>query len=243
MRKRSIEEVERSESLTAHAQIILGAMDTIHHFVLQRFSDDPDVLTLQHLGIRLFNGLAVAVNSATTGYYQACTAQLRDILETSFLMDLFGRDRAAITEWRTLDKKAKWKKFSPVRVRTELDRLDGFTSLKRAAAYELLNDLGAHPSTLGFQMTQAGEHGAHCGPFFEASKFDASWAELAKLALQAAGSFSLLFEAESLRDGAVKIEFLETHSKWLERFFGVTHDQQAIAKLRAAFQLRVESDK
>lgn len=107
LRQKSVEAIESSEVLGCHAAVIKASMDVVHHFIMQRVSNDQDVLTVQHLGIRLFNGIAVALNSALTGYYQASAGQQRDLLETSFLLDLFGRDQALVSAWRTLDKKGR----------------------------------------------------------------------------------------------------------------------------------------
>lgn len=232
LRARSIEAIETSDALSSHADLIKATLDVIHHFILGRLSEEQDVLTVQHLGIRLFNGIAVAMNSAVTGYYQASAGQQRDLLETTSLVDLFSRDRSLIALWRTLDKKGRWARFKPVKVRTELDALDGFNSLKRAAAYELLSDLAGHPSVVGFQMLQAGEHGAHCGPFFEVTAMDAVLSELAKLALQAGSAFSGFFEPKNNTDLVIKLDFLEARGKWLERFFATPFDQGEIDELR-----------
>lgn len=242
LRARSMEAIEASDALKAHAELVKSAMDLIHHFIRGRVSEDQNVLTIQHLGIRLFNSIAVALNSAMTGYYQASAGQQRDLLETTFLLDLFSRDRSLIEQWRTLDSKARWAKFRPAKVRTELDELDGFTSRKRASAYELLSDLAGHPSVVGFQMLQAGEHGAHCGPFFELTAMDAVVSELAKLAFQAASTFTVFFDATSASDSTVKIDFLEVRGRWLERFFETPFDQTQIDEMRAVLNNKGSGD-
>ncbi len=234
LRQKSAEAIEASEVLGCHAAIIKASMDVIHHFILERVSDDQDVLTVQHLGIRAFNGIAVALNNALTGYYQASAGQQRDLLETSFLLDLFGRDRTLISAWRTLDKKERWARFKPVKVRTELDEQDGFTEKKRAAHYELLSDLAGHPSTVGFAMLQAGDLGAHCGPFFEETAMSATLSELAKLALQAGGVFASLFKSQSNQDSLALLDFREAQAKWLERFYDKPFDQARFDALRSS---------
>lgn len=234
LRQKSADAIEASEVLGCHAAIIKASMDVIHYFILERVSDNQDVLTVQHLGIRAFNGIAVALNNVLTGYYQASAGQQRDLLETSFLLDLFGRDRLSISAWRTLAKKERWARFKPVEVRRKLDDLDGFTEKKRAAHYNLLTDLAGHPSTIGFVMLQAGDLGAHCGPFFDEKVMSATLSELAKLALQAGDVFVLLFESERPEDSLAKLDFQEARARWLNRFYDKPFDQAQFEALRCS---------
>lgn len=232
LRQKSTEAIEASDVLGCHAAVIKAAMDVIHHFILERVSDDQDVLTVQHLGIRAFNGIAVALNNLLIGYYQASAGQQRDLLETSFLLDLFGRDRSLISEWRTLEGRKRKEKFDPVAVRTKLDALDGFDGMKRAAHYKLLSNLGSHPSMGGFEMLKAGDLGAHCGPFFEQTAMSATLSELAKLAVQAGHVFAGLFKAESNADSLALLDFREAQARWLSQFFEKPFDQAHFDSLR-----------
>jgi hypothetical protein len=44
-------------------------------------------LTLQYLGIRLFNAAGASIKLAFSGYYQKAFDQERDVIETYFLVD------------------------------------------------------------------------------------------------------------------------------------------------------------
>ena len=55
-------------------------------------TDDPYLLSVQFMGLRMFNGFASALNLFTSGYYQKSAMIVRDLLETSWLIDLFRLD-------------------------------------------------------------------------------------------------------------------------------------------------------
>jgi hypothetical protein len=61
-------------------------MDCIDYFVRFFEASNKDQLTIQLLGIRLFNGAASALQ-LLAGYYQISGVNQRDLLETAFLID------------------------------------------------------------------------------------------------------------------------------------------------------------
>src|SRR3546814_7557641 len=83
---------------------------------------DTDQLTLGNLGIRCFNSLAACLKLALSGYYQAATLHIRDLLEVAFLLDHFSTNPALVTEWRTLPERDRERKFSALAIRQALDR-------------------------------------------------------------------------------------------------------------------------
>jgi len=61
-----------------------------------------------------------------------------------------------------------------MKIRIALDDRDGYTERKREAAYQLLCQLGSHPTLPAFQMLQAkGSNLVIVGPFFEPASLDA----------------------------------------------------------------------
>ena len=64
-------------------------MDLIDYFCRQYKHRKQDELTVQLLGIRLFNASASALKLLLSGYYQTAALQERDLLEMAFLLDLF----------------------------------------------------------------------------------------------------------------------------------------------------------
>src|SRR3546814_13707822 len=80
---------------------------------------DTDQLTLGNLGIRCFNSLAACLKLALSGYYQAATLHIRDLLEVAFLLDHFSTNPALVTEWRTLPERDRERRSEERRVGKE----------------------------------------------------------------------------------------------------------------------------
>jgi len=226
VREKSIEAITAAADLSLHVRAIESSMDLIDYFVRHYTREDDDQLTIQLLGIRLFNGTASALKLLLSGYYQTSAQIQRDLLETIFLLDYFKSDRTLISVWRSADKRVRTTQFAPVHVRTALDERDGFTERKRKAAYDLLSELAAHPSHMGFRMLTPIPGGdAHCGPFFEVTAMKAVLSELAKHLVQAAQVFTLFFDMRNRSDCAVKIIFMEAQGLWMEKFFNLPFDR------------------
>lgn len=234
VRGKSIEAIEGSEDLLAHAGLIEASMDLIDHFNRKHVARDDDTLTIQLLGIRLFNATASAMKLLLSGYYQTSALQQRDLLETIFLLGYFTTDMTLIAKWRASDERTRRKDFAPAAVRKALDQRDGFTERKRDKAYKLLCELAVHPTYAGFRMlTPIPGGNAHCGPFFEFTAFKAVYEELAKHALQAGVAFTRFFEAARHEDYVAKIHFMEVQGRWVERFYKQPFDQVKIDEMRA----------
>jgi hypothetical protein len=85
IRAQSLDVLAQAPNLLDHAAIIEHWMDVILFFATQYDTNDEDELTLQRLGIRLFNTSACALSLALSGFYQNAALQMRDLLETGFL--------------------------------------------------------------------------------------------------------------------------------------------------------------
>ena len=156
--------IEANDLLLRHFSAIEASMTLVDHFARGYTQSDEDELTIQLLGLRLFNSTAGAVQCLMAGYYQNSVMLQRDILELSFLFDYFGTNRRRIAEWRACSESERNKKFSAFQIRTALDDRDGFTKRKRAEHYALCASLermqlfraskcfGRHPA----QMRTAG---------------------------------------------------------------------------------------
>lgn len=124
-----------------------------------------DELTIQLLGIRLFNAGTSALTLMLAGYYQNSVMLLRDVLETRFLIDYFAIDPAKIRKWRASNEKERNREFGPVKVRQALDYQDKAEGGKRAQIYKLMCKYGTHPTYEGFRLVTPGGLG-EIGPFF-----------------------------------------------------------------------------
>jgi len=115
--------------LQLHLAVTEGAMELAD--ALRQFAtSDENLKVVQMLGMRTFNAFGASLKLMLSGYHQNSALVLRDLLETAFLLDLFGGDRSLIERWRLSDKKARMKDFSPVKVREALDSRDGSSHQK-----------------------------------------------------------------------------------------------------------------
>jgi hypothetical protein len=131
--------VDADPRLALHLNVVEHAMDLAD--MLRQFpTDDEDMKVIKILGMRLFNAFGACVKLALSGYGQNSALVMRDILETTFLINLFQGDRGAISRWRFADKKKRMRQFSPIRVRETLDKRDGLSGKKRAELYELFSE-------------------------------------------------------------------------------------------------------
>jgi hypothetical protein len=62
-------------------------MNAIYAFTHDHAHGSENELTLQYLGIRLFNAAGASLKLALSGYYQKAFDQVRDVIETYFLVD------------------------------------------------------------------------------------------------------------------------------------------------------------
>ncbi len=233
-RKKSIQSITADKDLSDHLQMIEHAMDIINIFIMQHVHTSKDELTIQCLGIRLFNDLSSSIKLLFSGYYQTATVMLRDVLETVFLLDYLKSNTELITTWAACSEEERLKSFSPVKIRIALDDRDGLTTRKREEAYKLLCRLAAHPSPEGFRMlTPIAGGDAHCGPFFEFTALKAVLSEMAKLAIQAGNQFALFFPKNTNATRGISLDFMEKQGKWCERFYNRPYDPKPIDDIRA----------
>jgi len=224
--------IEASEDLSLHARMIERAMNMLDHIAQRRAHADEDELLLQMLAARLFNSGASSMKLLMGGYYQSTVMVMRDILETTFLLDYFHSNRDQIAVWRACDEKRRNREFGAMKIRLALDDRDGYTERRREAAYNLLCQLGTHPTYTGFQMLQArGAGKVIVGPFFEPASLDAVLSELAKTIVQA-GAQTRHADKLSLEDYRLSLDYLTTQGDWSDRFFGSKVDRARIAEIR-----------
>lgn len=235
------EEQVRAESLRRlavdaecrqHAKVVEQGQDLLFTLIHAEPHSDDDDLAIRMLGIRAFNSCAACLKLMLSGYYQAATAQMRDILETAFLLDYFLTDRSLIAEWRSSDKKIRVTKFGPGAIRKALDDRDGFTERKREAAYNLLCELGTHPTNKGFQMLLIDGVNVHCGPFLENTALKAVLAELAKTHIQAVLIFQRFIEWRTVEVAEAKIDFMEAQGLWFHEICGQPLNTELLLQLR-----------
>jgi hypothetical protein len=183
LRLQALKLIAGDKRLSMHIAIVEAAMDMIDIY-RQTGSEDEDDKVVQLLGFRIFNDFASSIKLSLSGYSQTAAMILRDVLETTFLVDRFSTDRSAIHRWRNASIKDREREFSPMKVREFLDRRDGFDGQKRKAAYKLFSSLAAHPTMDSFAMLRPIGKDAHLGPFVEEATLEAVISEMGKLAIQ-----------------------------------------------------------
>lgn len=239
LRAESLRRIGELPDLAAHLLIIERAMDLIFALLPSTAVTDEDELHLGNLGIRCFNALASSLKLMLGGYYQASALHIRDLLETTFLIDYFSTDPTLVTRWRKMSDRDRKIAFKPITVRDALDKRDGFTTRKRKEAYELLCKLAGHATPEGAVMLAPDPSigTVHCGPFLETTALDAVLSEAAKTAVQAAQAFRHVLKGDGLDAHAARIDFMHEEAAWLKRFFNQEPDEGKLAELRELLML------
>ena len=219
LRHKALNVLKHNNNLEQHLIVVEAAMDIADAF-RQFDTDDEDLKVLQVLGMRTFNAFGASLKLTLSGYHQNSALVMRDVLETVFLVDLFSRDHSMIQEWRFANRKTIQQKFSPVKVREKLDKLDGFTAQKRKERYQLFSELAGHPTMKSAWMMRPDKNGdAVIGPFMEASSLEAVVSEMGQLAIQIGDKLIKFFPRDWDLGTYARAEFIGKKLKWFETFF------------------------
>ena len=212
-------EINSEPHLKDQLIIVQESLNLIFDLTKSYKKQNDDELTIQFLGIRLFNSIVVSIKLLLSGYYQASAAIQRDILETGFLLDYFLSYPIKIEEWKNSSNEQRKKKFKPVDIRIALDKRDEFKEQKRMKAYQLLCELAAHPTAEGFKMVSPTGLG-EVGPFFDKKYLEATIEELSvKVPL-----FAIIYLShfKNLPEEFLKprTDYLHHLKKWAQKYLG-----------------------
>ena len=166
IRTNSILQVNSDPVLKSHLEIVYKSLDLIFILSISYKNQTEDELTIQYLGIRLFNSIISSIKLLLTGYYQGSVIFQRDILEVGFLLDYFLIYPEAISDWKNSSADDRFRKYRPSKIRKALDRRDGFADEKRTKKYRVMCEYGAHATYPGFIMV-APKKLVNIGPFFD----------------------------------------------------------------------------
>jgi hypothetical protein len=221
LRAQSLAAIWNDAELTDHWKLIAEAMNVIYAFAHDHQHQSDDELTLQFIGIRLFNAAGASVKLGLSGYYQKAFDQIRDILETYFLADYLTTYREKIGTWKLADKKTRIAHFGPGKIRTALDKRDGYTSGQRHKIYDLLSEHASHASYPGFGLVVQSGLG-QVGPFFDQAKLRAFLEELAKRLGHAAIILLSHSEGEDPKLDIARKHYFKVFWAWAPKYLGVT---------------------
>ena len=220
IRVKSLLYINSESDLKEHMGILQDSLNMIHDLIIPYDSATDDELTIQFLGIRMFNSITCALKLLLSGYYQNSFALQRDILETGFLLDFFSSNPAKISEWKSCNNKDRYTKFKPKVIRDALDMRDGFITKKREEIYRMMCEHASHPSYTGIKLVSPSGR-ARIGAFIDQVFLKAALEELAIRVPH----FSLVFlkhfknlPQEFLRP---QYEFLEKVKIWSVKYYKV----------------------
>jgi len=168
--------------LIDHVDLISAYMDCVEA-TRKSLSKTDRHYALGGLFLRTFDSMGHALRAAMSGNYTGCVMYVRDLIETQFLLSYLIDDDARPLEWLRSDTKALKTKFKPVHIREALDARDGFLKKRRAKHYDLLSNLGAHPTPHSFEMKLDGTRKLNSGPFKQAELLDECIQEIARAAV------------------------------------------------------------
>lgn len=232
LRAKALEMVTADADLQAHLAIAERAMNILDVFVRQQDEETDSGRAMQHLAIRVFNGLAVAWKLMSTGYFQKAGLVQRDLIESIYLVNFFQIHPEKIAVWNTADRKQLVREFGPGPVRKALDAHMGMGKSRREEIYQKFSMLAAHPSNIGFQMLRPkGGNGAVIGPFMDHTALRALLEEQGMLAIQAGLAFNILLheEADTTRDASHS--FMTGAMRYAVRYHGMRYTEADFAEV------------
>ncbi|MCS6860698.1 MAG: hypothetical protein NZT92_10310 [Abditibacteriales bacterium] len=219
MRRKSLRFVQLDADGTRAVEMLQRALDVIHDLTKVHPHRDEDELTIQFLGIRLFNAIVTSYEMMLCGYYQVSLALQRDIIEVGLLLDYFDFDRTQIRHWREADNEERKKHFKQVKIRETLDARDGQVAEERRRIYEMYCEYAAHPTYAG-NILLAPRGLGEIGPFFEEELLRHGLFELTRQSLWAATNYLALFSHLSPPLKASVDRFIHQAFEWFENNVG-----------------------
>ena len=219
IRAGSLKIITSNDALRDHVSMIHGSLALIYALAHDHQNNNEDELTIQYLGLRLFNSGAASLKLGLSGYYQAAFALVRDVFETVALLDYLNTNRDQITVWKASDKKERITKFGPGPIRNKLNERDQLSGNKRKEIYDLLSEYASHATAPGFQLL-APQGLAQIGPFLN-EKYLRAWVEdMVKHVTHGATIFDRFFDDVEVPLFAEKRVFLEQFKSWHKVYFG-----------------------
>ncbi len=219
IRADSLRLIEKHENFSDHLAMTHGSMAIIYALAHDHANATDDELTIQYLGLRLFNTAASSLKLGLSGYYQSAFAQVRDIFETVALLDYMCSSPEQIGAWKASDKKQRISKFGPGAIRNALNERDRLSTNKRKEMYDRLSEYASHATSPGFQLL-APEGLGLIGPFLSEKYLKAWLEEVVKYLVHGATIFMAHFPRVEPPLLLEKAGFLNHANVWREKYMG-----------------------
>ncbi len=220
----SLKLVDNNADLREHLSMIHGAMAIIYSLAHDHANTTDDELTVQYLGLRLFNSTASSLKLGLSGYYQSAFGLVRDVFETVALLDYMQTHRDQIAVWKASNKNQRITKFGPAAIRKALNERDQFPGNKRKQMYDRLSEYATHATAPGFQLL-APEGLGRIGPFLSERYFKAWLEETVKFLVHGAVIFMSHFSKVEQQLLIEKAGFLDHATRWRKKYMGLNEDQ------------------
>lgn len=206
-----------SPEMQDHVSLINAALDLISSIPNRIEHTSDDELVVQRLIVRCFNAGASSLRLARCGYYQPAFGLVRDVIETTFLLDLFNRVPKEIKQWRTLPAKEREKRFAPFVVRKKLDDFDPGMKSLRTEIYKRFSTYASHPTPEGAAIISP-DWMTKVGPFPDETRMMSVLQELARHL-----SYTAIVSGSHTRDDdIIAIELRTTYlgplNAWLRKY-------------------------
>jgi len=216
LRAITLEFIDENQKLEFELDVIHQCLDHLFAIVNGHVHRNEDELTIQRLGIRLFNAGASSLKAAFSGYYQIALLIVRDVNEILNLLDLFGLEKNRISDWCTADDTKRFREYTPLKVRKALESHPGYEGQEagRARIYKQLSTYAAHASNNGFRLLGGADLQSNIGPFFDEPLLRAYLEETATQLTHAGLLFSMLFSDETEHLIREKQKFVSQLEKW-----------------------------
>lgn len=215
----SLQLLKADQELDVQLSLYELAMDLVYSYVKDYKNKNADELTLQYIGIRLFNSFSVAFQLTLKGYYQISYSVQRDIVEVAFLLDYFNYFPSKISDWKSSTNTERQRNYGPKVIRDILDSRDKLTNKAREKRYKAHCEYATHVSFSGNRLIAPNNRG-EIGSFFNEKFLKMCFRDLIENVLYSASLFILNFK--DVKDKNILMlthEFLKKLSNWFEKRF------------------------
>lgn len=230
LQARTIGLISSHQDLSDHLDLMERTMDLLD-FLRQHHQANEDQRTVSLLAIRCFNHFAGSWKLTASGYYQAAALLLRDVVETTYLVNAFQVDPSLLTAWQTADRARKRKLFAPAAIRKVLDQDMGVPRSRREQIYATFSSLAGHPSVEGFAMLRPQGMDAHNRPFLDSTALRALLEELGKLAAQTGYAFGVFLDLTYPKAAMTAHRFVARAMEYSGQYLGHAYTEEQRAEV------------